>query len=65
MKNRQTLIAVLGYGFGALGGYIYYLLFPCETGCSITSSPLITMLVGAFIGGFVFQFINEVFFVKS
>jgi hypothetical protein len=65
MKNRQSLIAILGYVFGALGGFIYYSLFPCEIGCSITSNPLITMLIGAFIGGFVFIFIHEVFFVKS
>lgn len=65
MKNRQTLIILLGYIIGAVGGYVYYRLFPCETGCTITSSPLITMLIGAFIGGFVFQLIHEVFFVKS
>jgi hypothetical protein len=65
MKNRQTLIAVVGYMVGAIGGFVYYNLFPCETGCTITSSPFITMLIGAFIGGFVFQLINEMFFVKS
>lgn len=65
MKNRQTLIVLLGYVTGAIGGFIYYSLFPCETGCTITSSPYITMLIGAFIGGFLFQFIHEIFFTKS
>ena len=65
MKNQHTLITMLGYVIGAGGGFIYYSLFPCETGCILTSSPFMTMLIGAFIGGFVFQFINEVFFLKS
>lgn len=65
MKNKQTIIAILGYLVGALGGFVYYSFFPCETGCTVTSNPFITMMIGAFIGGFIFQFIHEIFFVKS
>ncbi|MEN9700629.1 MAG: hypothetical protein RLZZ301_1827 [Bacteroidota bacterium] len=59
----ETLFTTLGYLIGALGGYIYFLLFPCTEGCALNRSPIGTILVGLFAGGLVFQFIYE--FLKS
>ncbi|MEN9304449.1 MAG: hypothetical protein RL264_2878 [Bacteroidota bacterium] len=63
MKNLHTVISIVGYVLGGVGGYIYYLLFPCETGCSINRTPLASVLMGAFVGGLIAQavtlFINS------
>lgn len=58
--NKQTLVTVGGNVLGAAGGFVYYKLFPCEGGCTVTSSPYITMLMGAFIGGFVTQLVYQI-----
>ena len=63
--NKETLFTIAGYLTGGLGGYLYYLAFPCEGGCSITSNVLITVMLGSFIGGFLFQVIHELFYQKS
>lgn len=63
--KKETLSTILGYVFGGIAGYIYYLAFPCEGGCTVTSNVLITVMIGSFIGGFVFLVINEFFFEKS
>jgi hypothetical protein len=63
--KRETIMTIAGYAVGGLGGYLYYLAFPCEGGCTVTSSALITVMLGAFIGGFVFQFISEIITPKS
>jgi hypothetical protein len=65
MKNAASIITALGYLVGGIGGFVYYKLFPCEGGCTITSSPLITIMIGAFIGGFISQVINLSFNSKS
>ena len=48
--ERTSLFTVIGYLVGGLGGYLYYLAFPCEGGCTITSNVMITVIIGAFIG---------------
>ena len=63
--KRETLFTLIGYILGGLSGYLYFLAFPCEGGCTITSSVLITVILGMFVGGFLFQVIHELFFVKS
>ena len=63
--KRETIVTILGYATGGIGGYAYYLAFPCQGGCTVTSNALITVMLGAFIGGFVFQFVNEMVTSKS
>ena len=40
----------LGIAVGAALGFIYYTFWGCESGCSIKSSPELTMLYGALFG---------------
>lgn len=63
--KKETLFTLLGYVVGGIVGYLYFLAFPCEGGCSITSDVLITIMLGTFLGGFLFQIIHELFFVES
>lgn len=63
--KKETISTLLGYIFGGLGGYLYYLAFPCQGGCTVTSNALITIMLGSFIGGFLFQLVFELFFAKS
>lgn len=58
MLNRTQKFLLIGWGLGTLLGYVYYKMFPCEGSCTVTSSPIITCVMGAMIGGFVFQFIH-------
>jgi len=55
----------MGYALGALGGYIYFLNVKCETGCYMKTSPTYNVIFGFFIGGFLFQFIHELFIAKQ
>lgn len=63
--KKETLFTLSGYLVGGITGYLYYLAFPCEGGCSITSDVLITIMLGTFLGGFLFQIIHEFFFGES
>jgi hypothetical protein len=65
MKRNQIAVLIISYSIGAIGGLIYYNLYSCDNGCAITSNPYLSMLAGAFIGGFLIQFIYEKFFIKS
>jgi hypothetical protein len=49
LKNKLTIAGVL---LGAIVGYLYYAFVGCASGtCAITSSPLISSLYGALMGG--------------
>ncbi len=49
IKNKLTIVGVL---LGAVGGYLYYAFVGCASGtCAITSSPTISTLYGAIMGG--------------
>jgi uncharacterized protein YcfJ len=49
LKNKLTIAGVL---LGAVGGYLYYAFVGCASGtCAITSSPTISTLCGALMGG--------------
>jgi hypothetical protein len=49
LKNKLTIAGVL---LGAVGGYLYYAFVGCASGtCAITSSPTISTLYGALMGG--------------
>ena len=52
----QYWLALLGVVIGALGGYLYWLFIGCSSGsCPITSSPLLSSLWGAVMGGLLFS----------
>jgi hypothetical protein len=57
IKNKLTIAGVL---LGALGGYFYYVFFGCASGtCAITSSPTISTLYGALMGGLLFSMLEK------
>ena len=57
IKNKLTIAGVL---LGALGGYLYYVFVGCASGtCVITSSPTISTLYGAFMGGLLFSMLEK------
>jgi len=55
MKNiiNQSKYYLPGIVLGALAGYIYYYFWGCTEGCTISSSPINSMLYGATMGGLV------------
>ena len=51
-KQRRIIRLTAGLLLGSLAGYAYYAVVGCGTGgCLITSSPWISTLWGAVIGG--------------
>jgi hypothetical protein len=57
IKNKLTITGVL---LGALGGYLYYAFVGCASGtCAITSSPTISTLYGALMGGLLFSMFEK------
>jgi hypothetical protein len=45
---------------GAVGGYLYYAFVGCASGtCAITSSPTISTLYGALMGGLLFSMFEK------
>ncbi len=57
IKNKLTIVGIL---IGAVGGYLYYALIGCASGtCAITSSPTISTLYGALMGGLLFNMFEK------
>jgi Family of unknown function (DUF6132) len=57
---RQHYLTLLGIGFGALAGYLYYQQVGCNSGsCAITSKPLKSTLYGALMGGLLFNIFKK------
>lgn len=57
LKNKLTIAGVL---LGAVGGYLYYAFVGCASGtCAITSSPTISTLYGALMGGLLFSMFEK------
>jgi hypothetical protein len=57
IKNKLTIAGVL---VGAVGGYLYYAFVGCASGtCAITSSPTISTLYGALMGGLLFSMLEK------
>jgi hypothetical protein len=57
IKNKLTIVGVL---LGAVGGYLYYAFVGCASGtCAITSSPTISTLYGALMGGLLFNMFEK------
>jgi hypothetical protein len=47
---------LLGVAIGALGGFLYWRFVGCSSGsCPITSSPSISTIWGALMGGLLFS----------
>lgn len=47
---------LLGVSLGALGGFLYWRFVGCSSGsCPITSSPYISTIWGALMGGILFS----------
>ncbi len=57
--QTERYFTAIGYVVGGFLGYIYFLMFPCTTGCALRSTPYATILFGLLLGGSVFQFIFE------
>jgi hypothetical protein len=55
----------IGYLLGAVLGYIYFLMFPCTTGCALRSTPYVTVLIGLLLGGTIFQYLFEIINAKN
>jgi len=56
MKLKKYWLTLPGVVIGALGGYLYWRYVGCESGsCPITSSPLMSSLWGAAMGGLLFS----------
>lgn len=47
-NNRHLIIGILA---GAIGGYLHYHFVGCNGQCLISSSPIISTLYGALLGG--------------
>jgi hypothetical protein len=57
LKHRLTFIGVV---IGAIGGYLYYAFVGCASGtCAITSSPIMSTIYGALMGGLFFNLFEK------
>ena len=49
---KEQVLAIIGIILGAIGGYLYWHYIGCLSGtCPITSSPVMSTIWGAIIGG--------------
>ena len=57
---KKYRLAVIGMAVGAVGGFLYWKFVGCSSGtCPITSSPLMSTLWGALMGGLLFDMFNK------
>ena len=57
---RQYWLYLLGAGFGALAGFLYWQQIGCNSGtCMITSSPVNSTIYGAVMGGLIFSLFKK------
>ncbi|MDF9828893.1 DUF6132 family protein [Parabacteroides sp. PF5-6] len=53
---KENGLMLIGLIVGAVGGFLYWRFVGCSSGsCPITSSPLMSSLWGAVMGGLVFS----------
>lgn len=49
---KEQVLAIIGIILGAVGGYLYWHYIGCVSGtCPITSSPIMSTIWGALLGG--------------
>lgn len=49
---KEQVLAIIGIILGAIGGYLYWHYIGCVSGtCPITSSPIMSTIWGALLGG--------------
>ena len=49
---KEQVLAIFGIILGAIGGYLYWHYIGCVSGtCPITSSPIMSTIWGALLGG--------------
>ena len=49
---KEQVLAIIGIILGAIGGYLYWHYVGCVSGtCPITSSPIMSTIWGALLGG--------------
>ncbi len=50
--SRKKYLWIIGSFtlFGVIGGYVYYTLIGCESGCTIQSNPYLSMVWGGAMG---------------
>jgi hypothetical protein len=56
IKTKNFLPGLL---VGAMAGYAYYYFWGCTDGCSISSSPINSIIYGATMGGLVNSMIKK------
>lgn len=53
---KRNWAYLVGAAAGGVGGYFYWLYVGCSTGtCPITSSPIMSTIVGALMGSLLFS----------
>ena len=51
---ENNILYIIGGIIGAVGGYLYYIYIGCDSGsCPITSSPTMSVIWGAAMGGLI------------
>lgn len=54
--NKNYIKIMIGGAIGAIGGFLYWYFIGCTSGaCPISSSPVISTIWGALIGGLLFS----------
>ncbi|MDT3367218.1 MAG: DUF6132 family protein [Bacteroidota bacterium] len=49
---KEQVLTIIGIILGAIGGYLYWHYIGCVSGtCPITSSPIMSTIWGALLGG--------------
>jgi len=49
---KEQVLVIIGIILGAIGGYLYWHYIGCVSGtCPITSSPIMSTIWGALLGG--------------
>ncbi len=57
---RNYWLYLLGGGFGAIAGFIYWQQIGCNSGtCMITSSPVNSSIYGAVMGALIFSLFKK------
>jgi len=57
---KKNWITILGVVIGSAGGFLYWRFVGCSSGsCPITSSPVISAVWGAILGGLLFSLFTK------